>query len=412
MIAKISKSSNSRGALGYNFYKVKDKNALVLITNGIRKGDGCSLNDAIYSLENRICEGKRIKNTVTHISLNPAPEDVLDDVKLSNIAEEYLEKLGYKDQPYVVFKHEDIDRHHLHVVTTDVMPNGKRLDTDFQKRRSKDITDEIEKKYKLARADFGRNTGELWTPHKVDHQKSKIGNQMKNVMRSLEDYTFPSIKEYGSMLRLYNIDLQQVEGQYEDGKTFSGLVYQATNDFGDRVATPIKASLLGKAFGRKVLEKKAEQGYDITKNKVKNGQTKAILWKAMHEATSLDDLQKRLQKNNIDIFMRKTEEGRIYGVTVIDHNQKYVVNSSRFGKPFAANAFQELSQKWNNNQTSETSSVKQTPISAVQRIASVVGNTGLPSIKSRGKNDLSGGRSNEKVKTPKKKKKKKPFIYF
>ena len=41
-----------------------------------------------------------------------------------------------RDRPYLVFKHEDIDRHHLHIVTVNVDENGKRLNRDFLYRRS------------------------------------------------------------------------------------------------------------------------------------------------------------------------------------------------------------------------------------------------------------------------------------
>lgn len=52
-----------------------------------------------------------------HISLNPHPDDVLTDMEMENIAREYLERMGYGNQPYMVYKHEDIDRHHMHIVT-------------------------------------------------------------------------------------------------------------------------------------------------------------------------------------------------------------------------------------------------------------------------------------------------------
>ncbi len=60
---------------------------------------------------------RRTKNTVFHTSLNPAPEDKLTDEQLREIASEYMERMGYGRQPYIVFKHRDIDREHLHIVS-------------------------------------------------------------------------------------------------------------------------------------------------------------------------------------------------------------------------------------------------------------------------------------------------------
>ena len=69
----------------------------------------------------------KIEKPVVHISLNPHPEDVLTDIELQNIAREYLEKLGFGNQPYLVFKHEDIDSHHLHIVTVNVDGTEERI---------------------------------------------------------------------------------------------------------------------------------------------------------------------------------------------------------------------------------------------------------------------------------------------
>ena len=59
----------------------------------------------------------KVEKPVVHISLNPHPDDMLTDTELQDIAREYLEKMGFGNQPYMVYKHEDIDRHHLHIVT-------------------------------------------------------------------------------------------------------------------------------------------------------------------------------------------------------------------------------------------------------------------------------------------------------
>ena len=94
-------------------------------------------------------ENVRTRNKVIHISLNPHPDDRLTDMEMEQLAREYLEKLGYGDQPYLIFKHEDIGRHHLHIVSVNVDEHGRRLNKDFIHRRSKRITTELEKKYGL-----------------------------------------------------------------------------------------------------------------------------------------------------------------------------------------------------------------------------------------------------------------------
>ena len=69
---------------------------------------------------------------ILHISINPHPEDVLTDLQLADIAREYMWKLGYGGQPYLVYKHTDIDRHHIHIVGLRVDENGRQLNDRFE----------------------------------------------------------------------------------------------------------------------------------------------------------------------------------------------------------------------------------------------------------------------------------------
>ena len=94
-------------------------------------------------------ENIRTRNTVIHISLNPHPDDRLTDMEMANIAQAYMERLGYGNQPYVIVKHEDIDRHHVHIVSVNVDEKGKRIDKDFLFRRSERIRKKLEKEFNL-----------------------------------------------------------------------------------------------------------------------------------------------------------------------------------------------------------------------------------------------------------------------
>ena len=48
-----------------------------------------------------------------------------------------------------------------------------------------------------------------------------------------------------------------------------------------------------------------------------------------------------LREKGIDLVLRLGDEGRIYGATFIDHNQRAVLNGSRLGKEFSANVLNE-----------------------------------------------------------------------
>ena len=155
MVAKINVGTSLYGALAYNGLKVNEGEGKLLAVNKVFD-DGSGRVDiarAVEDFRRYMPENVRTRNKVIHISLNPHPDDRLTDMEMEQLAREYLEKLGYGDQPFLIFKHEDISRHHLHIVSVNVDERGRRLNKDFIHRRSKRITTELERKYGLHPAD-------------------------------------------------------------------------------------------------------------------------------------------------------------------------------------------------------------------------------------------------------------------
>lgn len=118
-----------------------------------QQGEVFKASDMMKDFELFMPQRYRTENPVFHVSLNPHPDDKLSDVELSAIAEEYMKRMGYGSQPYVVFKHQDISRHHLHIVSVRVNEKGKKINDKFERRRSKDITRSLEQKYGLHTAE-------------------------------------------------------------------------------------------------------------------------------------------------------------------------------------------------------------------------------------------------------------------
>ena len=291
----------------------------------------------------------KTKKPVLHISLNPHPDDRLTEQQYEILAREYLENLGFGEQPYIIYKHMDIDRHHIHIVTVNVNEQGKRLNQDFLFRRSKKITTEMEEKYNLHKAQREKITPDMQIK-KVDPSgdiKRQVANTVKMVgMR----YKFQTLGEYNAVLSLYNIRCEQTDGRV-NGREYHGLVYFATDDEGKVIANPFKASRLGKFASRTAVEGRFERA----KEKIDVAPTKNRVADVLARATDKDDFTAKLKDCGIDVVFRYTDEGRIYGVTFIDHNAITVLNGSRLGKQFSANA---LNERFNNPQAQPTNDVQ------------------------------------------------------
>lgn len=354
MVAKISIGSSLYGALAYNSEKINREEGRLLGANKIiLPAEGqIDIRRIAENFNAFMPKTGKTKKPVLHISLNPHPDDKLTDQDFEILAREYLEKLGFGEQPFIIYKHADIARHHIHIVTVNVNEQGKRLNQDFLFRRSKRITTELEEKYNLHKAQREKITPDM-AIKKVDLSgdiKRQVANTVKMVgMR----YKFQTIGEYNAVLSLYNIRCEQTDGRV-NGREYHGLVYFATDDEGKIIANPFKASRLGKFASRTAIDSRFEKA----KDKIDVAPTKRKVADCLAQSTGKDDFTAKLKDRGIDVVFRYTNEGRIYGVTFIDHNTMTVLNGSRLGKQFSANA---LNERFNNQQATNDVPIPDTP---------------------------------------------------
>ena len=354
MVAKISLGNSLYGAICYNGEKINKEKGRLLDTNKIyNDGSGTVNIHRVYEDFMRwMPSHTKTERPMMHISLNPHPDDRLSDTDYTALAHEYMQKMGLGDMPYLIFKHMDIDRHHIHIVALRVGTDGKAISDKNNFYRSKDICRELERKYNLHTAERQRITPDM-PIRKIDLSgdiKRQVANTVKMVgMR----YKFQTIGEYNAVLSLYNIRCEQTDGRV-NGREYHGLVYFATDDEGKVIANPFKASRLGKFASRTAIDSRFEKA----KDKIDVAPTKRKVADCLAQSTGKDDFTAKLKDCGIDVVFRYTDEGRIYGVTFIDHNTMTVLNGSRLGKQFSANA---LNERFNNQQATNDVPIPDTP---------------------------------------------------
>ena len=341
MIAKISATENLGGALGYNFKKVEKGEASILLTAELyqNKEGRYTVEEVFADMEALIPKKCRTKNAVFHCSLNPHPDEKLSDEQLTQIAKEYMETLGYGKQPYIVFKHNDIVREHIHIVSLRIDGKGRKINDKFEKRRSKKITDALEKKYNLIPSSKVSEKPTTETP-KVDFMQGNIKEQVANTVRSaMKHYTFCSLGELNAVLRKYNLAVEEVKTEYR-GKRYDGLVYVPTDDKGNKVSTPIHASDIGRGVGYTAVQNKILKSKLEIKPLIPTIRGKVL--ETMRTSPDTEEkLRQRLEEQGLRVVIRKNEGGRIYGITFIDDEKGIALNGSRLGKGYAANKFNE-----------------------------------------------------------------------
>ena len=339
MIAKISATENLGGALGYNFKKVEKGEASILLAAELyqdREGR-YTMEDVFADMQAVIPEKCRTKKMVFHCSLNPHPDEKLSDETLTQIAKEYMETLGYGKQPYIVFKHNDIAREHIHIVSLRVDGEGKKINDRFEKRRSKQITDTLEKRFGLIPSSKVTDR-EIEEVSKIDTTKGNIKEQVSETLRSvLKHYKFCSLGELNAILTVYNLTVEETKTEFR-GKKYDGLVYVPTDDKGDKVSTPIHASNIGRGVGYTAVQNKMQKSKQAIKPLIPAIRNKVLQTMRTSPKTE-EELQQRLEEQSLRVFIRKNESGRIYGITFIDDKEGVALNGSRLGKGYAANIF-------------------------------------------------------------------------
>ena len=339
MIAKISATENLGGALGYNFKKVEKEEASILLAQGLyqNKEGTYTMAEVFADMEALIPKKCRTKKTVFHCSLNPHPDEKLSDETLTQIAKEYMEALGYGKQPYIVFKHCDIAREHIHIVSLRVDSEGKKINDRFEKRRSKKITDALEKRFGLIPSSKVSEKAVTETP-KVDIDRGNIKEQVASTLRMvLKHYKFCSLGELNAILGKYNLAVEEVKTEFR-GKKYDGLVYVPTDDKGDKVSTPIHASDIGRGVGYTAIQNRIQKSKQTIKLLIPTIRNKVL--QTMRTSPNMEkELRQRLEEQGLRVVIRKNDNGRIYGITFIDDERGAAFNGSRLGKGYSANVF-------------------------------------------------------------------------
>lgn len=350
MVAKISIGNSLYGALNYNGEKINKERGRVLDTNKIfNDGSGTvDIRRAYEDFMRWIPTSSRTERPMMHISLNPHPDDRLSDTDFTRLAHDYMQMMGFADMPYLIVKHEDIDRHHVHIVALRVGTDGRCISDRNNFYKNKKVCRALEQKYGLKVAEREKVTPNM-PIKKIDPDgdlKRQVANTVKMVgMR----YKFQTLGEYNAILSLYNVKCEPADGRV-NGREYHGLVYFVTDDDGKVIANPFKASRLGKFASRTAIDSRFEKA----KDKIDVAPTRNRVTDVLARATDKEDFTSKLKDCGIDVVFRYTDEGRIYGVTFIDHNTMTVLNGSRLGKQFSANA---LNERFNNPQAQQTNDV-------------------------------------------------------
>ena len=304
MIAKISPPSKDlMKTLTYNFRKV-DRDQADILLSGQLSADGRLTAERVFrEMTVYIPSGARTKNVVFHASINPRPDESLSDDRLRTIAREYLCRLGYGDQPFIVFKHRDIAREHIHLVSTRVRHDGSKIRDTMEHVRSTRIMRSLEAKFGLMPSSPSqKKDGVSAKPSVVDIDAGDIKRQVAAAVQYvLGRYAFQSVGEMNLLLARFRVTAEEVKTERK-GRPFDGIVYAATDAEGHKICTPIKASEIGRQVSYAALRRHFEQSKSVVRER--SGAIRRAIADVMQTSPDRAEFIDRMRGHSIETVTR------------------------------------------------------------------------------------------------------------
>ena len=341
MVVRITSPHSLQRALNYNEQKCqKEKAVCIFAGNYLLEANQMNFHQKMERMQDLITRNERTKKTNTlHISLNFDPSEKFAQDKLTQIARAYMDKIGFGSQPYLVYQHHDAGHPHIHILTTSIQPDSKRIDTyNIGRNQSEKARKELEKSFGLIPAQ-GKKAAQVAGIRPIDVQKvfygkSETRRSISNVLDAVvNQFKYTSLAELNAILRQYNVEADRGR---ETGIVYKsgGLFYRLLDGQGNKVGVPIKASLIHSKPTLKNLEKKFRENETLRQPDKKRLKT-SIDWVLAKSPGSLEALIKALKKEGVHAVLRENKQGLVFGITFIDFRTKAVFNGSNIGKSYS-----------------------------------------------------------------------------
>jgi hypothetical protein len=268
MLAIVKSSASMRGPLLYNTQKVEEKKALFLEAhNFLLEKEELTIQKELETFQCLTRLNERSKQKAIHISLNFAESDHLNERQLIRVADDFMRGINFGDQPWLLYQHIDAGHPHLHIVSTNIRPDGSRISNDLRSpHHLKQLCYQLEEKHHLTPAIpmpdlFGVDQPEIQQEKHAYLQKATYGQaptkkQIETILQTVNaSFSFTSFEAYNAVLSLYRV---RADRGREDSDMYRsrGLYYRMIDAEGRKLGAPIKASAFNEPFTLKIIEQK------------------------------------------------------------------------------------------------------------------------------------------------------------
>ncbi len=314
MIVKIlgSASSNFHG-VQYNDKKVeKGTGELMLMKNFPSFINENSSQEGVRNYLKSISKNEKVKKPQFHAVISTKFQQHSKE-ELTKVAEDFMQEMGYGNQPFIVVFHNDTENNHVHIVSTRVEKStGKKINDSYEKLKAqKALADTLEKRYGIS----------------SEEKLEKLLNYQISSLKQLE-----ILLERNGFKLTKNTNDENALDILKNGvklKILNGNQISFTNNSDNNRSKQLKAILIkykhlcsNKVFQ---VEDNRKQQSKLPEEKHKDD------WKPKIEFES--ELQKKLRDIfGLDIVFHHKEGQKPFGYSMIDHKSGKVFKGSEILK--------------------------------------------------------------------------------
>lgn len=314
MIVKIlgSASSNFHG-VQYNDKKVeKETGELMLMKNFPSFINENSSQEEVKNYLKSISKNEKVKKPQFHAVISTKFQQHSKE-ELAKVAEDFMQEMGYRNQPFIVVFHNDTENNHVHIVSTRVEKStGKKINDSYEKLKAQKAMMNVKERI--------------------------YGKSNEDIINKLLSYNISSLKQLEILMEKNGFKLVNNKNDenaldiLKNGvreKTINGNQLIFSNPKNDNRGKQIKAILnkYQEVYSNKVF--KVEDRRHLEKMLPEEKQKEN--WKPKIEFES--ELQKKLREVfGIDVVFHHKDEHHPFGYTLIDHKTETIYKGSEILK--------------------------------------------------------------------------------